>query len=158
MKIDASMVANTSWLRAILWAFVLALREQTLEGVCKNPFPLMVLDDPQTTFDQRNKRKWAQELVGSANIDGQEKTAVQLIVTTHERQFFQFLVDEQRLKGQQGLIAGVNRVPQVATIVNGACLERAYHGAVTNNDDELCRQYVSLVRIYCEDLLKIMFR
>lgn len=64
IRIDAATVANSSWLRAILWAFVLALREHTLEGLGSNPFPLMVLDDPQATFDPRNKRKWAEELRG----------------------------------------------------------------------------------------------
>src|SRR5208282_3658961 len=47
IRIDASTVANTSWLRAILWSFVLALREQTLETLGRNPFALTVLDDPQ---------------------------------------------------------------------------------------------------------------
>jgi hypothetical protein len=59
MRIEAALVANTSWLRAILWAFVLALREQTIDGLKENPFPLAVMDDPQATFDPRNKRKWA---------------------------------------------------------------------------------------------------
>jgi hypothetical protein len=67
MRIDAAQVANTSWLRAILWSFVFALREETLNAMGFNPLPLLVLDDPQGTFDPRNKRKWAQELVRSAN-------------------------------------------------------------------------------------------
>jgi hypothetical protein len=67
MRIDAAMVANASWLRAILWTFILALREETLEALGANPFPLMVMDDPQTTFDPRNKRKWAEVLAKAAN-------------------------------------------------------------------------------------------
>jgi hypothetical protein len=59
IRIDASTVANSSWLRAILWAFLLALREQTIDSLGRNPFPLAVLDDPQVTFDPRNIRKWA---------------------------------------------------------------------------------------------------
>ena len=41
IRIDASTVANSSWLRAILWAFTLAMREQTTEVLGSNPFPLM---------------------------------------------------------------------------------------------------------------------
>jgi hypothetical protein len=158
IQIDAALVANTSWLRAILWAFVLALREQTIEGLSTNPFPLVVLDDPQTTFDPRNKRKWAEELAASANADRLDKNATQLVITTHEQQFFQFLVNEQKLVGQQGLIAPANKACPVATIVNGGRLDRAYTEAVTKNDDALGHRYVSDVRIYCEDLLKCIFR
>jgi hypothetical protein len=156
MQIDAALVANTSWLRAILWAFVFALREQTIELITSNPLPLVVLDDPQMTFDPRNKRKWAQEIARSANADHKDNNAIQLMLTTHERQFFQFLVNEQLLQGQQGLIAPVNKVSPVVTIVNGTRVDRAFDKAVAENDDALAREFISVVRIYCEDLLKCM--
>ena len=50
-------VANASWLRAILWAFVFAMREEAIEDLGGCAFPLMVLDDPQLTFDPKNKTK-----------------------------------------------------------------------------------------------------
>jgi AAA domain len=158
IRIDAALVANTSWLRAILWAFVLALRGQTIEALGGNPLPLVVMDDPQTTFDPRNKRKWAQVLAAFANADHTDKDATQLILTTHEQQFFKFLVDEQKLTGQQGLIAAVNKATRVATIANGSSLVRTYDAAIAANDDELGHKYVSDVRIYCEDLLKCIMR
>jgi hypothetical protein len=158
MRIDAALVANTSWLRAILWAFVLALREQTIDSLGENPFPLVVMDDPQTTFDPRNKRKWAEVLAKSANADGVDKNIMQLVLTTHEQQFFKFLVNEQKLKGQQGLIAAVNKATRVATVANGSSLERAYDAAIANNSDEQAHKYISDVRIYCEDLLKCIMR
>jgi hypothetical protein len=158
MQIDAALVANTSWLRAILWAFVLALREETIEFLGANPFPLMVLDDPQTTFDPRNKRKWAQEIARLANIGPTEKEGAQLLLTTHERQFFQCVVDHEKLVCEQGLIGGVNKACGVATIVNGGCLDRAWKEASENNDDARARDFIGDVRIYCEDLLKFMLR
>ncbi len=158
MRIEATLVANTSWLRAILWAFVLALREQTIDDLNQNPFPLAVMDDPQATFDPRNKRKWAEVLAGRANADRSDKQSMQLIVTTHEQQFFKFLVNEQKLAGQQGLIASVNKVNRVATVANGNSLVRAFDVAITANDDALAHKYVSDVRIYCEDLLKCIMR
>lgn len=158
MHIHAGLVANTSWLRAILWAFVLALREQTISVIGSNPFPLIVLDDPQVTFDQRNKRSWAAELVRLAPEPVAAIDAGQLIVTTHERQFFQFLIDVEKLPGQQGLISGLNKISTVATIVNGSSLQRTLAAAQDANDDLLGYRFVSDVRVYCEDLLKIMLR
>lgn len=158
MQIDAALVANASWLRAILWAFILALREETIEGLGVNPFPLVVLDDPQTSFDPRNKRKWAEELARLANMDRTAPESLQLFLTTHERQFYQFMVDLEQLEGEQGLIGGVNKTSGVATIVNGSCLQRAWQEATENNDDARARDYIAGVRIYCEDLLKFMLR
>ena len=158
MQIDAVLVANTSWLRAILWAFILALREETITSRKANPFPLMVLDDPQLSFDPRNKRKWAEELTRMANLDRKEVQGLQLFLTTHERQFYQCLVDIEHLKGQQGLIGGVNKTSGTATVVNAGWLQRAWLDANENNDDARARDYIADVRIYCEDLLKFMLR
>lgn len=158
LQIDASTVANSSWLRAILWAFVISLREQTITKLGTNPFPLMVMDDPQATFDPRNKRKWAEEIVRLANLDSSKADAMQLVLTTHERQFFQILVDVEKLQGQQGLIMRLNDLSNVTTILNGTSLQRTYEDAIANNNDESGHKYVSQVRTYCEDLLKVMFR
>ncbi len=158
MRINASLVANTSWLRAILWSFVLALREETLTAMGFNPLPIMVLDDPQATFDPRNKRKWAQELVRSANLPNSDLLGSQLIITTHERSFYQMLVDHEKFSAQQGLIGRVNKISGVATVANGGELRRIYDEAKHNNDDAKAREYIRKVRIYCEDLIKFMLR
>lgn len=158
LQIDALLVANTSWLRAILWAFVLALREETIEQSGVNPMPLVLLDDPQVTFDPRNKRKWAQELARMANADMSNPIGMQLILTTHERQFFQYLVEEHQLAGQQGLVSPVNRSSGVATIINGTNVDRRYDEAVAKDDDAIARKFIADVRIYTEDLLKCMMR
>lgn len=158
MQIDAALVANSSWIRAILWAFILALREQTIETLGINPFPLMVLDDPQTRFDPRNKRKWATELARLANMDQTEAEGMQLFLTTHQREFHQCIVDMEHLKCEQGLIGGVNKTSGVATIVNAHWLQEAWQKANEKNNDAYARDYMRGVRIYCEDLLKFMLR
>jgi hypothetical protein len=158
MKIDAALVANSSWLRAILWAFILALREETIQGLGTNPFALMLLDDPQTTFDPRNKRKWAEELARLANLPQNDAMAMQLLLTTHEREFFLCLTEVEKLSGQQGLIAPVDASSGVATIVNGNCLERIWNEAEIGNSDARAREYIRQVRIYVEKLLKFMLR
>lgn len=131
MRIDAALVANTSWLRAILWSFVLALREETLKSIGFNPLPIMVLDDPQVTFDPRNKRKWAQELVRSANLPTTDLLSSQLIITTHERSFYQMMVEHEKFDAQQGLIGAVNKISSVATIASGGELGRVGDGVIT---------------------------
>ncbi|MGY3487896.1 hypothetical protein ACVW1C_005779 [Bradyrhizobium sp. USDA 4011] len=158
LQINALLVANTSWLRAIMWAFVFALREETIETAGSNPMPLVLLDDPQVTFDPRNKRKWAQEIARLANAGAENPLGMQLIMTTHERQFFQFVVDEHRLSGQQGLVAPLNKASPVATIVNGTNVDRWYYQAEANNDDSMARQFIGAIRVYAEDLLKCMMR
>jgi hypothetical protein len=158
IRIDAALVANTSWLRAILWSFVFALREETLNAMGFNPLPLVVLDDPQGTFDPRNKRKWAQELVRSANMPTTNLLSSQLMVTTHERSFYQMMIDHEKFVAQQGLIGGVNKISGVATVANGGELQRLHDEAKENNDDAKAREYMRKVRIYCEDLIKFMLR
>lgn len=158
LKIDAALVANSSWLRALLWAFIFALREQTIEEIGANAFPLMLLDDPQTTFDPTNKRKWASKIVELANRDVAEADGMQLFLVTHERQFYDVICQTCSLVGQQGKMAGPTQSTQVAHIVNGTFLERQYDKAKKDKDDEEGYRYVQQVRVYCEDLLRIMLR
>jgi hypothetical protein len=158
MHIDAALVANSSWLRAILWAFLFALREQIVAGIGRNPFPLMLLDDPQTTFDPRNKRFWARELARLANLPETDPVGIQLILATHERQFYQIVIDTEQLSGEQGMMGGVNKASGVAKIVNGGNLDRLFQEAITSNDDEIARKYIASVRVYTEDLIKFMLR
>jgi len=157
MRIDATLVANTSWLRAILWAFVLALREQTIEEHGANPFPLMVLDDPQVTYDPRNKRKWAQELVRLANLPATDRQGAQIFLLTHDKDFHRMITDVEGLKGQQGMIAGAHK-GLVAKVANTHALETLWCEAEAGNDDAKGRLYITEVRVYIESLLRIMLR
>ena len=158
MKIDALPIANTSWLRAILWAFIYALRETTLEKLQANPFPLILLDDPQTTFDPRNKRKWAHELTRLGNLPQDDFQNAQIFITTHERQFFTLITETESFDGQNGLIAPVDVSSGTISIVNGNIMERLYQKASENMDDAAAREFISKTRIYIEKLLKHMLR
>lgn len=158
LKIDAALVANSSWLRAILWAFIFALREQAIEECGNNRFPLVVLDDPQTTFDPKNKRKWAEMIVGLANLARTDPKGMQLFLATHERQFYDVVCQTVNLNGQKGEMAGPTKSSPVAHIVNGTFLERQFAKAAEEEDDVEGYIYVQQVRVYCEDLLRIMLR
>lgn len=158
LKMDADLVANASWLRAILWAFILALREETVEGLRGNPFPLLVLDDPQTTFDPRNKRKWAEALARLTRLPWTDPQAAQVLLTTYEREFYLQVTEVAQFEGQRGLIAPVDAASGTATIINGNCLERIFKEAEEKSDDAKGREYIRQVRIYVEKLLKHMLR
>ena len=158
MKFDAALIANSSWLRALLWAFIFALRDQAVEESGSNSFPLMLLDDPQTTFDPKNKRKWAEKIVGMANRDASDAKGIQLILTTHERQFYDIICQTCELNGQEGQMARPSSSSKVAHIVNGTFLDRQFARAEKDHDEYEGYLYVRQVRTYCEDLLRIMLR
>ena len=157
-KVDAGLVANASWLRAVLWAFIFAIRDEAIQDQGGCSFPLMVLDDPQLTFDPKNKRKWAEKIVELANADASQANGFQLFLTTHERQFFDIVTGTCGLNGQRGMIARPHGDAGVAQILNGSKLERVFAKAKADHDDDQGRNYVRDVRVYCEDLLRIMLR
>ena len=157
-KIDAGLVANASWLRAVLWAFIFAIRDEAIQDQGGCNFPLMVLDDPQLTFDPKNKRKWAEKIAELANADASQANGFQLFLTTHERQFFDIVTGTCGLVGQRGMIARPHGDAGVAQILNGSKLERVFAKAKADHDDDQGRNYVRDVRVYCEDLLRIMLR
>ena len=157
-KIDAGPVANASWLRAVLWAFIFAMRDQAIQeqGCCN--LPLVVLDDPQLTFDPKNKRKWAEKIVQMANANASQASDFQLFLTTHERQFFDIVAGTCELEGQKGMIARPHGEGGVVQILNGSKLERLFTKAKAENNDDQGYDFVRAVRVYCEDLLRIMLR
>ncbi len=157
-KIDATLVAHASWIRSILWAFVFAMREEAIEDQGGCPFPLVVLDDPQLTFDPKNKRKWAEKIVGLANAPASEPNGIQLFLVTHERQFFDILTATCSLIGEKGLIARPHGASGVTQILNGTKLERRFRDAQAAESDDEAYEYIRDVRVYCEDLLRIMLR
>ena len=87
IRIDATLVANTSWLRGVLWAFIFALREEAVEQLGGDFFPVLVLDDPQQTFDSEHRHRWAEQI---AKLQ-KGNPGVQLLLTTHEELFLSFL-------------------------------------------------------------------
>ena len=157
-RVNAGLVANASWLRAVLWAFIFAMRDQVIHDHARCDFPLMVLDDPQLTFDPKNKRKWAEKIVELANADTFQPNGFQLFLTTHERQFFDIITGTCALNGQKGMIARPHKDGGVTQILNGSKLDRLFAQAQTQQSSETSQGYIRAVRVYCEDLLRIMLR
>jgi AAA domain len=108
-KIDATLVANTSWLRAVLWAFLFALRQEAVKQLGSDPLPLLLLDDPQATFDAEHRHRWALEIVGLQT----RSTPAQVILATHDEIFVELLKIDG-VKGREAII--VSAGPELAHV------------------------------------------
>lgn len=156
-KIDATLVANTSWLRAILWAFIFSLREEIVAALGYNPFPLMVMDDPQVTFDPRNEHLWAAEIVrlsNSTNLD-----MAQIILTTHETSFFKTLVEiNSDFSGRHGRIVSLTDELGVPHIEDDTYINRLWVAAKKKNDDQIAYIFIQELRVFLETTLRYLLR
>ena len=87
-EVDASLIANTSWTRALLWAFIFALRTERAKQVQNIPMPLMLMDDPQTTFDLEHRCAWIDYIL-SVQAEDRITPPPQTILTSHDQAFVQ---------------------------------------------------------------------
>jgi energy-coupling factor transporter ATP-binding protein EcfA2 len=153
MRIDATLIANTSWLRGILWAFIHALREEAVEQIGGDVFPVIMLDDPQQTFDSEHRARWAEQI---AKL---QKTSpgVQILLTTHDDQF----LSQLRLLGITGrnaLICSAGEELGHIAILEGDRLDREWAVAKHAKTPAAAKDYIAGVREFVEGLLKLMLR
>jgi energy-coupling factor transporter ATP-binding protein EcfA2 len=153
IRIDATLVANTSWLRGVLWAFIFALREEAVEQMGGDAFPVLVLDDPQQTFDSEHRHRWAEQI---AKLQ-KGTPSVQLLLATHEELFLSFLAIDG-VSGRQALICSAGPELGHVGLFEGDALERRW--AVVQKDKTLsaARDYMAAVRVFVEGMLKLMLR
>lgn len=154
IKIDATLVANTSWLRAVLWAFLFALRAEAVKQIGSDPLPLLILDDPQATFDAEHRLRWAMEIVSLQ----QATTPIQVILVTHDEIFVELIKNVHGIVGREGII--VSAGPEIGHIgvFEGAALERRWAKTQTENTPAAAQVYISDVRVYVEGLMRLMLR
>jgi hypothetical protein len=153
MRIDATLIANTSWLRGILWAFIHALREEAVEQIGGDVFPVIMLDDPQQTFDSEHRARWAEQI---AKL---QKTApgIQILLTTHDDQF----LSQLRLLGITGrnaLICSAGEEIGHIAILEGDRLDRDWAVANQAKTPSAAKHYIAEVREFVEGMLKLMLR
>jgi len=151
--IDATLVANTSWLRAVLWAFIFALRSEAIEQFGSDPFPLLVFDDPQSTFDFTHRHRWAQHIASLQN----DPSRAQVILTSHDEIFLE-LIKVSGVSGRQAMIAAASKELGFVGIFEGQSLDREWMAAKSKNTGPAGLDYVSKVRKYLEGLLRLMLR
>ncbi len=153
LRIDATLIANTSWLRVVLWAFLFALREEGVEQAGSDPFPLLVFDDPQSTFDSEHRHRWAQYIASLQN--GPSKA--QLVLTTYDEPFLD-LIKVAGVTGRQAMIAAAGLDLGYVGIFEGESPDRKWSETKKLNTQKAGRDYISAVRVYAEGLLRLMLR
>jgi len=153
IRIDATLIANTSWLRGILWAFIHALREEAVEQIGGDIFPVVMLDDPQQTFDNEHRARWAEQF---AKL---QKTApgVQILLTTHDDQFLS-QIGLLGITGRKALICSAGEEFGHITILEGDRLDRNWAAANQDKTPAAAKDYIADVREFVEGILKIMLR
>lgn len=153
LKIDATLVANTSWLRAALWAFLFALREEAIKQFGADPLPLLLLDDPQATFDAEHRHRWALEIVAL-----QRRTPpTQVVLTTYDEVFVELLKIDG-VSGREAIIVSAGPELGHVGIFEGASLDRKWQKTSDENTAAAGRDYIGAVRVYVEGLLRLMLR
>ena len=149
-QIDASLLANVSWMRGVLWSFVFAIRERAIRHAGGCPFQLMVLDDPQITFDTRNLKGWASFLGHSNGL--RKRQVCQLLVTTHSRPF---AFEMTPIPGiQMAAIETGQPWSNPAQVVVGDFAAVRFEKMKAENSDERARLLIADIRVLAETLLK----
>uniref|UniRef100_Q07LD3 Uncharacterized protein n=1 Tax=Rhodopseudomonas palustris (strain BisA53) TaxID=316055 RepID=Q07LD3_RHOP5 len=153
-RIDATLVANTSWLRAVLWAFLFALRSEAVKQLGGDPLPLLLLDDPQATFDAEHRRRWAMEIVALQ----QGAIPAQVILATHDEVFVELVKNLDGIVGREGIIVSAGSELGHVGLFEGAALERKWATTRAKNTPHAAQNYIGDVRVYAEGLLRLMLR
>ena len=153
VRFDATFVANTSWLRAVLWAFIFALREEAVEQLGADCLPLIVLDDPQATFDGQHRYRWAMYV---ASLQSPPK-AIQLVLTSHDQVFLE-QIKIAGVVGRQAICAAAGADLGHMRILEGDSLARKWKETKGLNTPQAGRDYMIAVRVYLEGLLQLMLR
>jgi hypothetical protein len=153
IRIDATLVANTSWIRGVLWAFIFALREEAVEQMGGDEFPLMVLDDPQQTFDTIHRHRWAEYIARLQT----KSPGVQVVLSSYDEQFLSFLAIDG-VVGRRALIASAG--PEIGHIgvFEGDELDRRWQRVEKEKTQKSAQDYMAAVRLYVEGMLKLMLR
>jgi len=153
LTIDATLVANSSWLRAVLWAFLFALREEAVGQLGSDPFPLLVFDDPQSTFDSEHRHRWAKYIASLQN--GPSK--VQIVLATYDENFLE-LIKVAGVTGRQAMIAAAGEELGHVGVLEGDSLARKWSETQACKTPKAGREYIGKVREYVEGLLRLMLR
>ena len=153
-KVDATLVANTSWIRAVLWAFLFALRNEAVKQLNGDPLPLIVLDDPQATFDAEHRRRWAMEIVALQ----QASIPTQIILATYDEIFVELVKNLDGIVGREAIIVSAGPGLGHIGLFEGAGLERKWTETQAQNTPNAAQDYISDVRDYVEGLLRLILR
>ena len=149
-RIDASLLANVSWMRGVLWSFVFAIRERAIRRAEHCPFELMILDDPQITFDTRNLKGWVRFLGSSEEL--RRDQPCQLLVMTHSMPFALEMTAVSDL--QMAAIETGQPWSNPAQVVKGDFATVRFERMLAERSDDRARCLIGDIRVLAETLLK----
>jgi hypothetical protein len=152
IRVDATLIANTSWLRSFLWAFVFALREEATQQHGGDPLPLFIFDDPQATFDISHRLNWAQYVAG---LQSSESKA-QILIATHDEGFLPTL-EAAGINARSAHISPARSDTGPLAILEGNSLERMWERANNDKGDPAkAVMFLAESRVYIEGMLRSM--
>ncbi|MEO8909789.1 MAG: ATP-binding protein [Gemmatimonadaceae bacterium] len=153
LRIDASLVANASWMRALLWSFLFAVRQEAVQQLGEDRLPLLVLDDPQATFDVAHQHRWAQYIIALQAAP----TSVQVILATYDESFLAQL-SSLNVSGRRAYLAAAATDTGCLSLVEGDALNRAWTKARAMGTPDAAQAFIGRARIHVETMLKVMLR
>lgn len=150
--LDATWIANISWLRAFLWSFLLALRKKYVERQGFNPLPLIVIDDPQSTFDSTHIQAWCNlfSRMGKGELDGFVKE--QFIVASYD-EYFMDKLESHGLPCRRASIEGMNAITGRLLIIEGNLLDRKWQKFDEDQSPAAAQEYIGTLREHVEGQL-----
>ncbi|WP_152643513.1 hypothetical protein [Paracidovorax citrulli] len=152
LRVDVSLIANTSWLRSTLWAFIFALRQEAIEQHGGDPFPVWLFDDPQLTFDLSHRLNWSSYVAGLKNGINPS----QVIIATHDEAFAAKLRNSE-FDASEAMLKPASADSGQMLVLEGTRINRYWEDA--NGDrlsNEKAARYINEARIYLEGMLKAM--
>lgn len=157
-RVDARYLANTSWLRALLWSFYLAFRERAIMQFGHNPLPLLVADDPQVSFDSAHAKRWVQHFRDMARAE-----QAQFIITSHDDRFLKCL-RQNDFPARPIMVLGLDLASRKPNLVfDGTALARCWteFEAARNADcdvERYAQAYIKALREHVEAVLEALLR
>ncbi|HEY5236957.1 MAG TPA: AAA family ATPase [Rhizomicrobium sp.] len=154
-ELDASLVANSSWMRALLWAFLFAIRQDRAKQLGGLALPLILLDDPQTTFDQEHRCAWIEAVLDTAG--GSSITPKpHVLFSTHDEHFAMQI--DLLIKGFTVRHISFPDAADKVLFVSGRILvDRVWALAQEKQTNQACMDAIGEIRKHLELMVKVIF-
>jgi hypothetical protein len=151
--VDATLVANTSWVRGVLWAFIFALREEAVEQAGTDQLPILVLDDPQQTFDSEHRHRWAEQIAKLQKA----ATGVQIVLGSYDEQFLS-LLEIDGVYGRHAMLASAGTELGHIGVFEGDELNRRWARVSHEKTPKAAQDFMAAMRVFVEGMLRLMLR
>jgi hypothetical protein len=143
--VDATLVANTSWVRGVLWAFIFSLREEAVEQAGTDQLPILILDDPQQTFDSEHRHRWAEQIAKLQKA----ATGVQIILGSYDEQFLS-LLEIDGVYGRHAMLASAGTELGHIGVFDGDELNRRWARVSHEKTPKAAQDFMAAMRVFVD--------